>query len=101
MRYLLILCFSLLAGCASVFDTTFTPEYDRGPNVKIEYVYVDTQDEMIQWCGMGYDGKKQILGCAKTGPSDDFPCYVVTYRTPIPGVKEHEEKHCRYGRWHI
>jgi uncharacterized protein YceK len=102
MYRLLILCSILaLSGCASVFEAPFKPEFDRGQSVKIKYVYVDHEWELMTLCRKNsedYQGRK-LLGCADIPFTPDGVCVVTLYKG-FPDVKEHEEKHCRYGRWH-
>lgn len=98
MRTLLIaLAAMLLPACAS-FDTVFTPEYDRGPNVSIRYFYVESRGEMQIVC-RGLE-TSTILGCAAVNPDPRGECLVYLYKNGTADIKEHEEKHCRYGRWH-
>lgn len=92
----LLLIFSLLTGCVS-FNTPFKPEFDRGPNVKIKYVYVDHQWQMNLLCRNKETG---ILGCADIPVSSDGVCVVTLFRNGPAETREHEEKHCRYGAWH-
>lgn len=86
-----------LGGCAS-FDTPFNPEFDRGANVPIRYFYVESRDEMQIVC-RGLE-TSIILGCAAINPDPKGECLVYLYKNGTPDIKEHEEKHCRYGRWH-
>jgi hypothetical protein len=86
-----------LGGCAT-FDTPFVPEHDW-PNVKIVHIKVETRKEMTYLCGDPGENKVR-LGCARfpTYPTDS--CTIITYTNGSSDIVEHEEKHCRYGRWH-
>lgn len=88
----------MLGGCAS-FDTPFKPEFDRGSKVPIEYLYVDTREEMNIFCGEPKESFVR-LGCAFIPTNEKEVCVVFLYNNGSQDIKEHEEKHCRYGRWH-
>lgn len=95
----LFLCL-LLLGCASqVFDTPFNPEFDRGPNPSTKYVYVSTPEEMNVMCSRKAEAPL-ILGCAHIPATPDGICVVILYKNGAMETREHEDKHCRYGRWH-
>ena len=96
MFRLLLIC-SLLAGCES-FATPFVPEFDRGPDVPIKYEYVKDGFEMSALCPT--KPGSVTLGCAFIPASADGVCVVVLFRGDEE-TKRHEEKHCRYGRWHL
>ena len=85
-----------LGGCAA-FDTPFTPEFDRGPNVKKKYFYLAKSDELETVCGKS---EKTLLGCAVVPRSPDDECLIYLYANGPADTKLHEEKHCRYGKWH-
>jgi hypothetical protein len=98
---LLVAITLVLSGCASVFDTPFVAEFDRGPNVPIRYFYVENEDQLQIAC-RNFDSDKvgkKLLGCAAIPADPKGVCVVALYRG-FPDVQEHEEKHCRYGRWH-
>ena len=95
--YRLILC-SLLAGC-NALDTPFKAEFDRGPNVQVVYEYVDHQWQMDTLCGS--KAGSIVLGCSRTPQSTDGVCVITLFRNGLDDIKQHEEKHCRYGRWHL
>ena len=93
----LLVC-SLLVGCN--FDTPFTPEFDRGPDVHTVYEYVDHQWQMDTLCGMSKKGGI-VLGCARIPYSTDGVCVITLFKNGLADIKKHEEQHCRYGRWHL
>jgi hypothetical protein len=95
---LLVAITLVLSGCASVFDTPFVAEFDRGPNVPIRYFYVESRGEMNIVC-RGLE-TSTILGCAAVNPDPKGECLVYLYLNGTQDIKEHEEKHCRYGKWH-
>lgn len=98
MRILIALAAMILHGCAS-FDPPFSPEFERGPNTKKHYTYVDTPDQMAALCGPPAHGHRD-LGCARVPKSADGVCIITLYRGEDGWVKKHEEDHCRYGRFH-
>ena len=89
-----------LGGCSS-FDTIFTPEFDRGPNVKIKYYYAESQSEMDMVCRRHISDGRIVLGCAVWPEDPNGECWVYLYKNGSDDVKKHEEKHCRYGAWHV
>lgn len=108
IRYALFTIFTVLGvsislylgGCAS-FDTVFVPEFDRGPNVHTRYYYVESQAEMDMVCRRHADDGRITLGCAAVNPDPKGECWVYLYKNGTADIKEHEDKHCRYGRWHV
>lgn len=87
--------FLLFTGCAS-FEQPFKAEFDRGPDVRIQYQYVNNGYEMDTLCP-----KREgvVLGCAFIPPTADGVCVVILFHGDTE-TKDHEDKHCRYGRWH-
>jgi hypothetical protein len=96
--FLQLVLISFLAGCA-IFEQPFHPEFFRENPVIVPFV-VKSEDEMDLLCGGKLPRNKKRLACARIPLIEKDPCFIILYYNSTEETKEHERKHCIYGRWH-
>ena len=95
-KLILLLCLVLFNGCAS-FNQPFTPEFYR-PDPVVLRLKVKTEKELRTVCN--YNKIRPILGCAHVPVDPKGLCVTYMYENGSEETREHEDKHCIYGRWH-